>query len=181
MNIEEIKTERLILRKWTLDDVDAIVEGLNDFDTAKNLTSPFPYTAEDAKSFILNSLNKEKYYPFAIVLKENNKVIGGTGIEFNPDLQIYKGGIWLNKKYTGKGYGTEAWKARAKYMFEKLNLEEIINGYFEFNDDSKHMQEKVGYKVVDKKFTYCPALGKEVVEIVTKLSKKDFYDKLNNN
>jgi hypothetical protein len=39
MNIENIITERLILRKWTLDDVNAIVEGLNDFNTAKNLTA----------------------------------------------------------------------------------------------------------------------------------------------
>ena len=180
MNIEKIIIERLILRKWTLDDVDALVDGLSDFNTAKNLTVPYPYTIEHAKSFITNSLNKEKYYPFAIVLKENNKVIGGTGIEFDTNLQIYKGGIWLNKNYTGKGYGTEVWKARAKYMFENLNLEEIINGYFDFNDASKHMQEKVGYKIIDKKMTYCPALQKEVVEIVTRLTKKDFYNKFKN-
>ena len=32
-----IETERLILREWTLNDVNDMVEGLNDFDTAKKV------------------------------------------------------------------------------------------------------------------------------------------------
>ena len=36
-----IETERLILREWKISDIDDMVEGLNDFDTAKNLTVPF--------------------------------------------------------------------------------------------------------------------------------------------
>ena len=38
------------------------------------------------------------------------------------------------------------------------------------------MQQKLGYKIVGKTINFCPALKKQVVEIVTKLTKEDFYN-----
>ena len=137
-----IETERLILREWTFDDVDDQVEGLNNFETAKNLTVPFPYKREDSVAYITKHIkNTESYYGFAVELKESGKVIGGTSLELRNGK--YNGGIWLNEKFTGKGYGTEVWMARAKFAFEFLKLSEIENGYFEFNNRSRHMQEKL--------------------------------------
>lgn len=174
----KIETERLILREWKLSDKFDMVEGLNDFDTAKNLTVPFPYKIEHAQSFIDKHLKNDKYnYYFAIVLKSENKVIGGTSLEIKNDINKNKGGIWLNKNYHGKGCGTEAWTARAKFAFEILNLNELENGFFKYNEVSWKMQQKLGYKIVGETINYCPALSNEVVEVVTKLSKEDFYKK----
>lgn len=171
-----IETEKLLLREWKLNDVSDMVEGLNDFDTTKNLTVPFPYTKKHAESFINNHLKNDKNnYYFAIVLKSENKVIGGTSLEIKTDINKNKGGIWLNKKYHNKGYGTEVWIARAKFAFETLNLNELENGYFEHNEASWKMQQKLGYKIVGNTINFCPALNKEVVEIVTNLTKEDFY------
>ena len=171
-----IETERLVLREWQLTDIKDMVEGLNDFDTARNLTVPFPYKTEYAENFINMHLKNDKNnYYFAIVLKDTNKVIGGTSIEIKNDINKNKGGIWLNKKYHGKGLGTEVWIARAKFAFETLNLNELENGFFEHNEISWKMQQKLGYKIVGKTINFCPALNKEVVEIVTNLSKEDFY------
>ena len=172
-----IETERLFLREWKLTDADDIVEGLNDFDTAKNLTCPFPYTKNHALEFINQHLkHDENNYYFAIVLKSNNKVIGATSLQIKKDINKNKGGLWLNKKYHGQGYGTEVWKARAKFAFETLNLSELENGFFEHNNISWKMQQKLGYQIVGKKINYCPALNSEVSEIITNLTKKDFYD-----
>lgn len=176
MKLDYIETERLFLREWKIEDVDDLVEGLSNYDVTKNLTIPFPYTKEHAISFINSHLkNTIKDCSFAIVLKENNKVIGGTSLEYYEDIKRYKGGLWFNKLYIGKGYGTEVWKARAKFAFEVLRVDELVNGFFEFNNASKHMQEKVGYKITGKKQNYSPALKQEVVEITTLLTKEDFY------
>lgn len=40
------------------------------------------------------------------------------------------------------------------------------------------MQEKLGYKIVGKITNFCPALNKKVIEIVTNLTKEDFYKPL---
>ncbi len=172
--MKNIETERLILREWTLKDVPDQVEGLGNFETAKNLTVPFPYTEENSVAYITKHLkNTPASYAFAVQLKGTNKVIGGTSLDFR-DGQ-YNGGIWLNEAYTGKGYGTEVWIARAKFAFEVLKEKEIVCGYFEFNNRSKHMQEKIGHKTVGKQTNFCPALNKEVAEVLTTLKKEDFY------
>ena len=175
-----IETERLILREWTLNDVGDMVEGLGNFVTAKNLVTPFPYTEQNAIEYISKHLhNSSDDFAFAIVLKNSGKVVGGTGLDVRDG--IFNGGIWLNEDYTGQGFGTEVWIARAKFVFEGLNLEVLDCGYFEFNNRSKHMQEKVGYKTIGKSMTFCPALKSDVVEINTRLYKNDFYDAINSN
>lgn len=74
----KIETERLILRPWKFNDIEALCDGLNNFDVAKFLTIPFPYTIEDAKSFINtrieNPNTKQKSY-FAIVEKIVEKLL----------------------------------------------------------------------------------------------------------
>lgn len=170
-----IETERLILRNWNKKDIDELVEGLNDYNVAKFLTIPYPYTKKDACWFVKNRKkhNANNYY-FAITLKDNKKVIGGTNISLKDGK--YKGGLWLNSKYAGKGYGTEVWQARAKFAFETLGLSELENGFYFDNEISWKMQKKLGYKIVGESRLFCPARNEEVKEIVTKLTKEDFYN-----
>ena len=78
-----IEGKRIILRSWEDGDVQDIVEGLNNINVAKWMASvPYPYTENDARSFIERAKNNDENVKIAlaIVLKENNKVIGGTEI-----------------------------------------------------------------------------------------------------
>ena len=143
----KIETERLILRQWTLDDIDAIIDGLNNLNVSKWLANVvYPFTKEDAVIFINDSIERNKY-SFAIVLKEENKVIGGTNIS---DIDYVNGsaggGIWINEKYQRQGYGTEAFGARIKYAFEILGLRRLENGYLEGDEHFHRILLKYGYK-----------------------------------
>lgn len=98
-----IESKRLILRNWEDDDVEDLIEGLNNINVAKWMANvPFPYTEKDARDFINSTKNTDKNVniPLAIVLKENNKVIGGTEItNINRKDGTAGGGIWLNENY----------------------------------------------------------------------------------
>ena len=79
----KIESKRLILRNWEDGDVEYIVEGLNNIEVAKWMAGvPYPYTENDARNFIERAKNNDENVKIAlaIVLKENNKVIGGTEI-----------------------------------------------------------------------------------------------------
>ena len=176
-----IKTDRLILRFWKLDDIDDLVEGLNNINVSKWLAQvPYPYTKEDGKSFLefaSKENEKSKNIDLAIVEKTSNKVIGGTTIaNINIKDGTAGGGIWLNEKYQGKGYGKEAFYAKVKYSFDVLNLRRLENGYFPGNEATKKMQYKLGYKdegIRRKKF-YCLATKEYVDEHITGLLKEEF-------
>ena len=143
-----IETDRLILREWKSSDKEDLIDGLNHFDTAKNLTVPFPYTESDADAFLskFSKSDKNKFY-FAVEHKAIGKVIGGTNFNLNDDGSN-SGGIWINHKFHGQGFGTEVFSARARFAFEFLKVEKIYNGFFEFNKTSFAMQQKLGYKIV---------------------------------
>ena len=142
---------------------------------------PFPYAEKDAKDFInrTKSADENVKIPLAIVLKESNKVIGGTEItNINRKDGTAGGGIWLNESYQKNGYGTEAFCIRNRYIFNELNLRRIENGYFKDNEKSHKMQLKLGYKdegIRRKKFL-CMATNEYVDEYITGLLKEEFID-----
>lgn len=172
-----IETERLLLRQWKIEDVDDIVEGLNNINVSKWLAgAPYLYTKNDALYFINKTIDNN-LYNFAIILKSENKVIGGTQLT-NIDLSngTAGGGIWINEKYHGKGYGTEAFGARIKYAFEVLGLRRLENGYFKDNEKSHQMQLRFGYKdegIRRQKFV-SKASGKIEDEYITGLLKDEW-------
>ena len=172
-----IETDRLILRRWNMGDIDDMVEGLNNLNVSQWLAgAPYPYTVEDAKAFIGKTIETNAYN-FAIVLKSENKAIGGTQLT-NISLAngTAGGGIWINEKYQGQGYGTEAFGARIQYAFEVLGLRRLENGYFKGNERSHQMQLRFGYQdegIRRKKFV-SKATGKVEDEYITGLLKEEW-------
>lgn len=172
-----IESERLILRQWNMNDINDVVEGLNNINVTKWLAgAPFPYTKKDAEDFIKKTIDND-LYNFAIVLKSENKVIGGTQLT---NISIANGtaggGIWINEKYQGYGYGTEAFGARIKYAFEVLGLRRLENGYFKENEKSHKMQLKFGYKDegIRRQRFVSKATGKIEDEYITVLLKDEW-------
>ena len=180
--IKSIETKRLLLRQWNKNDIYDIVEGLNNINVSKWLAgAPFPYTIEDAKSFVQKTIDND-LYNFAIILKKENKVIGGTQItNISYDNGTAGGGIWIDEKYQGNGYGTEAFGARIKYAFEILGLRRLENGYFKGNEKSHQMQLKFGYKDegIRRKRFLSKATGNLEDEYITGLLKDEWIDLLN--
>jgi len=177
-----INGKRIILRSWEYEDEKDLVEGLNNINVSKWLASvPYPYTENDAKSFIEHAKKSDErdYIALAIVLKENNKVIGGTEIRnINKKDGTASGGIWLNEKYQKNGYGTEAFSTKIKYSFDTLGLRRMENGYFSNNEKSKKMQEKLGYKIegLKRKKYLCLATNEYVDETITGLLREEFIE-----
>ena len=177
-----IESKRIILRNWDYGDVADVVEGLNNINVSKWLAKvPYPYTENDAKGFIdfARKQDNQNRLSFAIVLKENNKVIGGTEIaNINLKDGIAGGGIWLNEKYQKNGYGMEAFSTKIKYAFDVLGLRKMENGYFAGNEKSKKLQERLGFKTegIRRKGFICLATGEYVDECITGLFKEEFVE-----
>jgi len=174
-----LKTENLLLRPWELKDKDDLVQGLNNLNVSKWLAVvPYPYTERFAEEFIAYCIeNKTDGYSFAIELLSENKVIGGTNInKINPVQGTASGGIWLNEAYHGHGYGTEAFRKRAEFAFNVLNLRRLESGCFAGNEASLGMQQKIGYVVegLRRKGFLCRADGQYKDEITMALLREDW-------
>ena len=144
-----IETERLLLRDWSIDDVDDL------YDYARNPNvGPHggwkPHESKLESLEIMQALFIGKYDSWAIVYKKNNKVIGSIGYEHDirrPEINCRELGYAIGEEYWGKGLMTEAAKAVLGYGFEEMDLD-MISIYR--NPDNKRSG-----RVIDKcGFTY---------------------------
>ena len=149
----KFETERLILREWKLSDLDdfyeyASVPGVGEM-------AGWHYHENKEKSLqILEHFIEEKHV-FAIVFKENNKVIGSLGVEpYGLEDKLseffnYQGreiGYVLSKDYWGRGLMPEAVKCVIDYLFNELDYDFLLCGHHDKNPQSKRVQEKCGFK-----------------------------------
>lgn len=170
-----LKTDRLTLRPWRLEDLDdffayASVDGVG------QMAGWAPHESKETSQIILNDFIKGKK-TFALVHK--NKVIGSLGIEkydeekfpeFS-DLKCREIGYVLSKKYWGKGLMPEAVKEVIRYLFQERGLDVIFCGHFVRNKQSAIVQEKCGFKFY-KKGTYKTSMG-IVEDDITNILKKE--------
>ena len=148
-----IETERLILRPFEAADLNdfyeyASVEGVGEM-------AGWRHHESIAKSQEILDVFIKEDKTFAIVLKENNKVIGSLSIEKYgmehafTEFEGYQGreiGYVLSKSYWGKGLMPEAVSAVIRYLFDDLHFDFLLCGYYDFNKQSKRVQEKCGFK-----------------------------------
>ena len=80
----------------------------------------------------------------AIILNENNKLIGTIGVAMFPGEENDMS-ISIFKPYRNKGFGTMAFALGAKYCFDVLKLEKIHAGCYPDNIRSLKMIEKCGF------------------------------------
>lgn len=182
----ELKTKRLILRKHKKSDWKDLVEGLGNYDVSKMLGSvPYPYTRKKAEEYIQKRAKKWKEKPitdyvFVIELKSEKKVIGSIGLhKINFFNKVGTTGSWINKKYWGKGYVTEAKIALNDFAFNKLKLRRLESNVFVSNKASNAVQLKIGYKLEGTKRRCIKSLvtGKIYDENIYGLMKEEWKKK----
>ena len=170
-----IETERLILREFNEPDLDdffeyASVEGVGE------RAGWYHHKTKMVSKEILKLFIEEKK-TFAVVFKENNKVIGSLGIEkYGREESLseffnYKGreiGYVLSKDYWDKGLMTEAVKAVCDFLFNKLDYDFLLCGYYLFNEQSKRVQQKCGF-VPYRKLLFTTRMGTEEPGILSLL------------
>lgn len=119
MNTPTLKTKRLILRKFTGNDIEALYKIFSGEEVNKFLPW-FPLaTIEDARAFYKKQF-ESKYiqqcsYNYAICLKENNYPIGYVNVGTNDS---YDFGYGLCKEFWHRGIVTEASRAVIEQVAE---------------------------------------------------------------
>jgi RimJ/RimL family protein N-acetyltransferase len=141
----DLRTERLILRRLTPDDADAIFAVIGDPIAMQYY--PRTFTREDAQEWIERNLRRyqqDGYGLLAIVLKSNGEVIGDCGLSWQladeePVLEL---GYHLRRDRWGHGYATEAAQACMDYAFRVLKTDRLVSLIKPENVPSRRVAER---------------------------------------
>lgn len=145
--MKDIQTERLILRDASVSDAEDMFEYAKLEEVTKHLSWKPHQIVKDSEK-ILDALSKEAkekdtYVLKAIVLKENNKMIGTIDARiFGEGQKDAEFGYCLNPKYWNKGYMSEALKAFMEALHKECSIENIFGSFERENIASKRVMQK---------------------------------------
>ncbi len=141
-----LETKRLILRPWREDEAEELYKYASDPD----IGSPAgwqPHTSvENSREIIRTILSAPETY--AVCLKESGKPIGSIGFHRNDLAESddeYELGYWIGKPFWGQGLIPEASREMLRHAFEDLDMSRIWCGYYDGNEKSRRVQEKLGF------------------------------------
>jgi len=146
---DEIRTERLIMRRWRDSDREPFAELNGDAETMRF----FPWTLDRAASDAFVSRIEERfeqqgYGLWALELTGSGRFIGYTGLNPMPDGVPGAGGMevgWrLRKDAWHHGYATEAAQAALGVAFNGGGLDEIWSMTAILNEPSQAVMRRIG-------------------------------------
>ena len=167
-HMPDLTTERLTVRPFRMDDVDAYFHVFDEGDAPGEQNAPpdwFEWATRNPDA--LGGLGQPPYGDRAVCLRESGELIGSAGFvpclmpfemlrEFSPDhdpsahvCSTPEFGLFYSfgPAYQRQGYAAEAVRAMVDYAFGSLNLKRIIATTEADNDRSIRMMERLGMAV----------------------------------
>ncbi len=143
-----ISTERLFITEFTEDMAESVHLNSLDEDNRRFIPDEVFETVEDAqeclKALIGNYSKDNAALVYPIFLK-NGEHIGH--VQIYPSADGWEVGYHVAKRYSGKGYATEALKAFLIPALRHLDIHTVWGVCHEENKASQRIMEKCGFKI----------------------------------
>lgn len=145
-----LKSNRLLIRPINHNDCYDMYEYAKKDNVGPNAGWSPHKSLDETKNIIMNMINEtlvdNNIGVFAIVFKENMKMIGTIGLhnyhEKNASASL---GYVLSPDYWGRGLMVEAVKTIITFAFDELSIYRLECSHYDFNQQSKRVIEKVGF------------------------------------
>ena len=144
-----LETERLLMRKFSMDDLPRLIELRSDPEVYKYLGGTRlqnPEAIEKRLRFYIDCYEKLGFGVCAMIWKQTGETFGWSGLmplENTGEIEI---GYGMSKDFWGKGIGYECAKAWLEYGFENAGLERIVAVAQPENTGSWRIMEKLGMR-----------------------------------
>lgn len=145
--IPAIETDRLLLRGWRDDDLDALAAMYADYRVVRYLGNPVTASRADtwrSMAMMVGHWELRGYGPWAVEEKATGALLGRSGL-YNPEgwhgLEV---GWIFAPQHWGKGFATEAGRASIEWAFQVLGADHVISLIHPDNVASIKVAEKCG-------------------------------------
>jgi [ribosomal protein S5]-alanine N-acetyltransferase len=150
-NLPSIETDRLLLRKITLNDANDMFEYASDPQVSEYTMWSTHSSLEETKYFLkslLKMYKRRELVDWGIVHKAEKKLIGTCGyVEWSMTHSRGEIGYVLDRKYWNQGYMSEAVNAIMEFGFREMLLNRIEAKCEVNNIGSARVMEKVGMQL----------------------------------
>ena len=145
-----LETERLILRRFTVEDAEAMFRNwCADPDVTKYLMWPTHNSIDESRKVLediwLSYYDEPNFYQWAIEVKDIHEPIGSIGVVKSDDkTQMVHIGYCIGKAWWHKGYTSEALIRLVRFFFEDVGVNRIESRHDPRNPNSGKVMQKAG-------------------------------------
>lgn len=171
-----LETERLILRPFVETDAADLYAYACDPRVGPDAGWQPHRSVEESRQIIGTVFSAPNV--FAVVDKASGRVIGSAGFVGRhqtmlpgPDEEI---GYALSPEFWGRGLIPEAVRELLRYGFEDLGLAAIWCGHYDFNDKSRRVVEKCGFRWRFTNRAWVELMGEERTELHYALTREEW-------
>lgn len=147
-----LETERLVLRRMSIDDAPFIVELLNDPSFVRHIGDRGVRTRDDACRYILtgpvSSYERLGFGLYLVELKDGSVPIGICGLLKRDSLEHVDLGFAFLPRFRSRGYAFESASAVLAHARDTLGLQPILAITSEGNVASVRLLERLGFRFV---------------------------------
>lgn len=145
-----LETDRLLLRRLSIDDAEFMLGHLNDPSFHRHIGDRGVRTVEQARQYLVDrvmaSYERFGFGIYVVELKESREQIGTCGLVKRDGMEDVEVGFALLPQFWSKGYAVEAAQAVMDYAYKELGLHRIVAIVNPGNDRSFKLLEKIGLK-----------------------------------
>ena len=145
-----LETNRLILRQFSTEDAEFILELVNEPSFIQNIGDRGVRTLDDARAYILRvavaSYEKNGFGLYVVELKDSRQAIGMCGLIKRDGLEYVDIGYAFLPRFWSKGYAVEAALAVKDYARDVIGLKRLVAITDPENRGSIRVLEKIGLK-----------------------------------
>lgn len=152
-----IETERLLLRMFRAEDLDAVYHLFSDADVQKYLSVENKRTREQLKVTLKNLVSRwdeRGFGVWCVTEKKTGETAGYCGFQYFDNMPEVEIMFAFLRNFWGNGFATEAVKACLRFWFEELTLDEMFAATSPENIEAQHVLEKIGMRYVEQSAHY---------------------------
>jgi RimJ/RimL family protein N-acetyltransferase len=146
-----LETERLVVRSFKLDDVDALHAYRNDPAIARYQAWSLPYSRTNAAQLVADMFElheplRGQWNQFAVERKDAPGLIGDVAVNLDAEGDTAEIGFTFAREHHGLGYAREAVRALLGELFGALDLRRAIAIIDERNVPALNLLEHLGWR-----------------------------------
>ena len=143
--MQELRTDRLLLRQWRADDIEPYVRFFSDHDRCryfggtKNADDAWRHMAQQIGHWHLNG-----YGYWAVEERDGGTFVGCVGLWKSPDWPELELGYWVDDRQQRKGFAEEAAAECLRFARETLKPPSLVSYIDPANVPSQNLAAKLG-------------------------------------
>lgn len=147
----ELQTDRLILRRLTLEDAEEMYRNwASDDEVTKYLTWRSHADVQETLAYLQHCVQGYQdlsFYQWGIELKDTHALIGNISVvRVEEEAERLELGWVIGRSFWGNGYTAEAGKEVLKVLFDRVEAKNIVARHDVNNPNSGRVMQKMGMK-----------------------------------